>query len=346
MAVLLVALARSEDTQAKTTPDVIHLDLMRYNHENSPFATSNQSQEDQSRIAVERSRQRAEWFNSQTNSKNEESNSPNEQADGPSGPQFLSTPLYSVQCDYVMQVNVGTPPQTKVAIADTGSDLFWLECLYGLVGLGRGPLSIIRQFGFTAFSYCLTSFCSSKTKTSPLILGDADGWYSYTPLIVNSAADTFYYVGLIAILVNGIPLSIPCSTFEIDSQGHGGTIVDSGTTFTQLQEAAYTPLLNKVRSLITYTKVNGSSVGLDACYRPGTPSPIWPTVTLVLSLGVKMVLPGDNLFLLVDNSGDYCMAIMSSGSSRLGIIGNVQQQNFNIKFDLANNQLGLSPTTC
>ncbi|CAM6107911.1 unnamed protein product [Calypogeia fissa] len=472
MAVLLVALAWSEDTQAKTTPDVIHLDLMRYNHENSPFATPNQSLEDQIRIAVERSRQRAEWFNSQINSKNEESNS-----------KTVSTPLYSVQGEYVVQVNVGTPPQTKVVIADTGSDLFWLECLCvtcfpepdgpfspaasstilgvgcndplckdlpahastsngicvyeygygdgsstegllvsdilseqgmgarvdfgcgeinqgtfsktdGLVGLGRGPLSIIKQIGFPAISYCLTSFYSSKTKTSPLILGNAGGLYSYTPLIVNNAFPTFYYVGLTAILVNGIPLSIPAGTFAIDSQGGGGglysytplivnnafptfyyvgltailvngiplsipagtfaidsqggggTIVDSGTTFTQFQAAAYTPLLNKVKSLITYPKVNGSSIGLDACYRPGTPTPIWPIVTLRLP-GVDMVLPGDNLFLLEDNSGDYCMAIMSSGSSRLGIIGSVQQQNFNIKFDLANNLLGLfGPTTC
>ncbi|CAM6112348.1 unnamed protein product [Calypogeia fissa] len=420
--VVLVALARIEGTQAKTrAPEVIRIDLMQYHHVNSPYATPHLSLRDRITVAVESSRARAEWFNWKI-SKSKFSS-------------LASAPVHSNQGDYLMTVSLGTPAQTKVAIADTGSDLFWLECnclscfaapdaafnpftsttfnpisctdplcddlptsgcssnseceyeysygdqsttagilcsdvlslgsssstvdfgcgerdqgtfsnTDGLVGLGRGPLSLISQLGISVFSYCLTSFYSSTSKTSALVLGDpAGGSYGYTALVFNSANPSFYYVNLEGIAVDGTPLSIPSGTFAIDSSGNGGFIFDSGTTITQLQMGAYTPLLNKVKSLIDYTTVDGSSDNLDACYHPGVASPSWPTVTFQFG-GVDAVLPGDNLFLLMDNDGNYCMAIQGSPFA-FGIYGNVQQQNFNIKYDIGGNQVGISgPTTC
>lgn len=413
--VFLVALARIEGT----TPEVARIELMQYHHEKSPYATPNLTLRDRIKIAVETSRERTEWFNSKISNSKFSSKA--------------TDPLYSNQGDYLMSVSVGSPPQTKVAIADTGSDLFWLECnciscfdepngafnpsasstfapvncgdplcaglprsgcttnnqcayaysygdmsttqgilssdvlslgslrsivdfgcgernqgtfanTDGLVGLGRGPTSIISQAGISSFSYCLTSFYSSPTKTSQLVLGDAGGSYSYTAMVFNSANPTFFYVNLNGILVNGSPLSIPAGTFSIDASGNGGFILDSGTTLTQLQMAAYTPLLTRVQSLISYPPVDGSSVGLDACYRAGS-NPSWPTVTFKFA-SVDVVLPGDNLFLRMDNKGNYCMAIQGTPFG-FGIYGNVQQQNFDIKYDIGSNRVGFSgPTSC
>ncbi|KAI5005440.1 hypothetical protein ZWY2020_032683 [Hordeum vulgare] len=54
--------------------------------------------------------------------------------DAPSADGFVSE-LTSTPFEYLMAVNIGTPPTRMVAIADTGSDLIWLNCSYG----GDGP---------------------------------------------------------------------------------------------------------------------------------------------------------------------------------------------------------------
>ncbi|XBI16371.1 hypothetical protein VPH35_058639 [Triticum aestivum] len=55
-------------------------------------------------------------------------------ADAPSADGFVSE-VTSRTSEYLMAVNIGTPPTRMVAIADTGSDLTWLNCSYG----GDGP---------------------------------------------------------------------------------------------------------------------------------------------------------------------------------------------------------------
>ncbi|XP_048567698.1 aspartic proteinase CDR1-like [Triticum urartu] len=55
-------------------------------------------------------------------------------ADAPSADGFVSE-VTSRSSEYLMVVNIGTPPTPMVAIADTGSDLIWLNCSSG----GDGP---------------------------------------------------------------------------------------------------------------------------------------------------------------------------------------------------------------
>ena len=45
----------------------------------------------------------------------------------PSADGFVSE-VTSRTSEYLMAVNIGTPPTPMVAIADTGSDLIWLNC--------------------------------------------------------------------------------------------------------------------------------------------------------------------------------------------------------------------------
>ncbi|XP_037409081.1 aspartic proteinase CDR1-like [Triticum dicoccoides] len=56
-------------------------------------------------------------------------------ADAPSADGVVS-PVTSRSSEYLMAVNIGTPPTRMVAIADTGSDLIWLNCSYGGDGSG------------------------------------------------------------------------------------------------------------------------------------------------------------------------------------------------------------------
>nr|XP_051208386.1 aspartic proteinase nepenthesin-1-like [Lolium perenne] len=105
----------------------------------------------------------------------------------------------------------------------------------GMVGFGRGPLSLVSQLGVPRFSYCLTSFMSivpsrlyfgayamlNTTNTS-----DSDPVQS-TPFIVNPALPTMYYLNMTGISVGGDLLPVDPSVFTInDADGTGGVITD------------------------------------------------------------------------------------------------------------------------
>ncbi|KAL2461648.1 Protein ASPARTIC PROTEASE IN GUARD CELL 1 [Abeliophyllum distichum] len=111
----------------------------------------------------------------------------------------------------------------------------------GLLGLGGGSLSLPSQIKATSFSYCLVDRDANSAST--LEFNSArPGDSVIAPLLKNSRMGTFFYVGLTGLSVGGQMLEIPTSTFEIDSDGRGGIIVDSGTAVTRLQTAAYNSL--------------------------------------------------------------------------------------------------------
>jgi hypothetical protein len=76
--------------------------------------------------------------------------------------------------------------------------------------------------------------------------------------------------------------------------------------------AAYSPLLSRVKSLVNYAQVSGSSIdpNLDLCYKPGVSTPSWPSLTFWFGK-VDLTLQDKSKFLLVD-TGFYSMAIAGS----------------------------------
>ncbi|CAM6089609.1 unnamed protein product [Calypogeia fissa] len=183
--------------------------------------------------------------------------------------------------------------------------------------------------------------------TSPLVLGSpVIPAVIYAHLIPNSFYSTFYYVNLIGITVNNTPLAYPAGTFDINStSGIGGFIIDTGTTLTQLYSETYGILKNAISGLITYPFTTGYT-DFDLCYNiAGVTSPVFPKVVFQFA-NLDVPMPSDNVFLLVDTAGtDYCMFIVDAGPG-LSIFGNVQQQNFNVVYDLVNARVGFTPTKC
>jgi hypothetical protein len=92
----------------------------------------------------------------------------------------------------------------------------------GLLGLGRGPLSFASQlqsyYGHS-FSYCLVDRNSNSGVSSKLIFGEDKELLSHPNLNFTSfvggeenSVDTFYYVGIKSIMVDGEVLKIPEET--------------------------------------------------------------------------------------------------------------------------------------
>ncbi|XP_057865417.1 aspartic proteinase nepenthesin-1 [Cryptomeria japonica] len=218
----------------------------------------------------------------------------------------------------------------------------------GLVGLGRGALSLISQLGSKVdnkFSYCLLPITDSTSQTSPLIFGEGASLSGANtiPLIKNSNYPSFWYIPVTGITLNGNPVNIPAGTFDLQSDGRGGMIIDSGTTYTILTEPAYISVKEAIQSAIDLTPTDGSSVDLDLCYQTSGQVTL-PTLIFNFKGGVDFVLPADNLFIRPSDNL-LCLAMLGT-SRKLSIFGNVQQQNFQILYDNAQNTLSFEPTKC
>lgn len=102
----------------------------------------------------------------------------------------------------------------------------------GLLGLGRGPLSLLSQaqkLFKSTFSYCLPSFKSPNFSGS-LRLGpnSQPTRIKYTPLLKNPRRSSLYYVNLLAIRVGRRIVDIPPSAFALNPTTGAGTVIDSG----------------------------------------------------------------------------------------------------------------------
>ncbi|MCO5594801.1 hypothetical protein L7F22_048835 [Adiantum nelumboides] len=217
----------------------------------------------------------------------------------------------------------------------------------GVLGMGQGPLSLASQLSSSSFSYCLTSINTSQSST--LLLGDLvidflqtkkGSQVQVTSILTNKFMPTFYYLNLTGVSLDGVHLGIPEKTFSLKSNGTGGIIIDSGTTITYLQEQGYMIILRAIQSKLI-GKVQGlrSMYGLDLCFLSVNGS--LPNLTFHFD-GANMEVPSTSLFIRV--SSVYCLAL--GGSRDISILGNVQQQNYQLLFDRSKQKLFFTRTSC
>ncbi|XP_072958045.1 aspartic proteinase nepenthesin-1-like [Typha angustifolia] len=220
----------------------------------------------------------------------------------------------------------------------------------GLVGLGRGALSLVSQLGISKFSYCFTSF--GDPTTSPLLLGSLANFSGAatksTKFVKNPTADpmsSFYYLSLQGITVGKKLLSIPPSVFQLNQHGSGGLIIDSGTTITALEEMAFIPFMLAFRSQVNLSVADGSSLGLKLCFSvpAGLTAVEIPKVIFHFD-GADMELPPENL--MVEDPTARLLCLFMVGTRGMSIFGNFQQQNMHILYDLDKEVLKFEPTQC
>ncbi|RCV13362.1 hypothetical protein SETIT_2G340000v2 [Setaria italica] len=226
----------------------------------------------------------------------------------------------------------------------------------GLVGLSRGSLSLVSQLDAGRFSYCLTPFQDTRS-TSTLFLGpsaslDGTGVRS-TPFVASPAMapmSNYYYLNLKGISLGTTALSIPPNAFSLNADGTGGLIIDSGTTITSLVDAAYQQVRDAVVSLVTLpTTTDGSAAtGLDLCFALPSPTsapPAMPSMTLHFD-GADMVLPPDSYMITVTDDSLWCLMMGSRRNGEMSTLGNYQQQNMHILYDVGKETLSFAPANC
>ncbi|CAD6203383.1 unnamed protein product [Miscanthus lutarioriparius] len=227
----------------------------------------------------------------------------------------------------------------------------------GIAGFGRGSLSLPSQLKVDNFSYCFTDITGSAP--SPVLLGlpanlysSAGGAVQTTPLIQSPKIPSFYYLSLKGITVGSTRLPVPESAFALTNTGTGGTIIDSGTSITTLPLQVYRLLraafVSQAKLPPAPAEASNATTDTDLiCFvlpssgdRPELPK------LLFHFEGATLDLPRENYMFEMEDAGRSftCLAINAGGD--LIIIGNYQQQNIHVLYDLVNNRLSFVPAQC
>ncbi|CAN6172962.1 unnamed protein product [Urochloa humidicola] len=227
----------------------------------------------------------------------------------------------------------------------------------GIAGFGRGPQSLPSQLKVGRFSHCFTSMLGAKSKSSPVFLGTPDdlrahatGPVQFTPLKRNPVIprNNNYYLSLEGITVGGTRLPVAASAFAIKEDGSGGTVIDSGTGVTIFPIAVYEQLRKAfVAQVPLPVDANSSETGGYLCFSAAsaTEARKVPVPRLVFHLeGADMDLPRENYMPVVD--GKLLCLVVSSTEDDQTLIGNFQQQNMHIVYDVENSKLLFAPAQC
>ncbi|WCJ41889.1 Eukaryotic aspartyl protease family protein [Euphorbia peplus] len=238
----------------------------------------------------------------------------------------------------------------------------------GIAGFGRGPSSLPNQLGLSKFSYCLISHKFDDTPKSSLLVLDS-GYKNdkktselmYTPFVDNPKVkdkpefSVYYYIGLRRISVGSRNVKIPYKYLTPGKDGNGGTVIDSGTTFTYMAKDALEKLssefISQVKNYKRAVQVE-QLTGLRPCFNvAGAKRLDFPKLTLHFKGGSDLELPTENYFAFVGR-GVACLTVVTDGvgpdlSVGPGIIlGNFQMQNFEVEYDLRNKRLGFKKQLC
>ncbi|PIN20901.1 Aspartyl protease [Handroanthus impetiginosus] len=219
----------------------------------------------------------------------------------------------------------------------------------GLVGLAKNELSMLYQLSAKygkSFSYCLPSASSLGKLGSGGFLSIGTGsnsGYKFTPMLSDSRDPTLYFLKLAAIKVSGKPLGIAASSYNVP------TIIDSGTTVSQLSAPAYSALREELVKIISSEyKMAEPYPMLDACFIGSFDeiSPLVPPVQMVFQGGAELNLAAQNVMTEVEK-GTTCLAFAgNSNPTDISVIGNQLQQTFEVVYDLANSRIGFAAGGC
>ncbi|KAI6695160.1 hypothetical protein NL676_022870 [Syzygium grande] len=236
----------------------------------------------------------------------------------------------------------------------------------GIMGLGRGDPSIVDQLvekGVISDSFSLC-YGGMEIGGGAMVLGGifppSDMVYAYS----DAGRSPYYNIDLKEIHVAGKQLALKPSVFD----GKLGTVLDSGTTYAYLPEAAFLAfkeaLMKEVQSL---KQIRGPDPNYnDICFS-GVGSGIFqltktfPVVDMVFGNGQKLSLSPENylfgvmvlpvLFVcyILKHSkvrGAYCLGIFQNGKDPTTLLGGIIVRNTLVMYDREHSKIGFWKTNC
>ncbi|KAG5535552.1 hypothetical protein RHGRI_023349 [Rhododendron griersonianum] len=190
----------------------------------------------------------------------------------------------------------------------------------GIMGLGRGDLSVVDQ------------------------LVDRG-------VISDSFSFPYYNIELKELHVAGKQLSLKPRVFD----GKHGTVLDSGTTYAYLPEAAFLAFKDAIiEELSSLKRIRGPDPNYnDICFSGAGRfdvselSKSFPTVDMVFGKGQKLSLSPENyLFRHSKVHGAYCLGIFQNGKDPTTLLGGIIVRNTLVMYDREHDKIGFWKTNC
>ncbi|KAK7346200.1 hypothetical protein VNO80_20715 [Phaseolus coccineus] len=210
----------------------------------------------------------------------------------------------------------------------------------GLIGLGRGNLSLLSQLGIKKLSYCLAP--NNRNYTSKIVFGE-DAMLSgsdvvSTPFRVDYAPE--YLITLEGLSVEGDRIEFESA----NNVSEGNVAIDSGTTFTFLPPPIYDALVAALDMRIKAPKGSDPDGVLPHCYEFPDQNVSFPIITAHFK-GADVKLMGINTFYWVSEKV-VCLSMVPAGEGIIGFFGNIAQSNFWIGYDLDAATVSFKPADC
>ncbi|KAJ6317111.1 hypothetical protein OIU78_020233 [Salix suchowensis] len=237
-----------------------------------------------------------------------------------------------------------TLPQFTYGCGQENQGLFGRAA--GIIGLSRDKLSMLAQLSTKyghAFSYCLPTATSGSSGGGFLSIGSISPTpYKFTPMLTDSRIPSLYFLRLTAITVSGRALGLTAAMYRVP------TLIDSGTVITRLPMSMYAALRQAFVKIMStkYAQAPTYSI-LDTCFKASLKSlSAVPEIKMIFQGGADLTLRAPNIMIEADQ-GITCLAFAgSSGSKQVAIIGNRQQQTYNIAYDVSTSRIGFAPGGC
>ncbi|XP_009395627.1 aspartic proteinase 36-like [Musa acuminata AAA Group] len=221
----------------------------------------------------------------------------------------------------------------------------------GIIGLGRGQLSIMDQLvekGVINDSFSLC-YGGMDIGGGAMVLGEI----TPPPDMVFSRSDPvrspYYNIELKEIDVDGKPLQLDPKIFD----SRHGTVLDSGTTYAYLPEEAFIAFRDAIMSKLSLKQIPGPDPNYkDICFSGAGSdvselSKFFPKVEMVFGNGENLSLSPENyLFRHSKVSGAYCLGIFQNGKDLTTLLGGIIVRNTLVSYDRQNEKIGFWKTNC
>ncbi|GMI98030.1 hypothetical protein like AT5G43100 [Hibiscus trionum] len=222
----------------------------------------------------------------------------------------------------------------------------------GIMGLGRGDLSVVDQLvekGVISDSFSLC-YGGMDIGGGAMVLG---GISAPSDMVFSSSdpvRSPYYNIDLKEIHVAGKQLRLNPSVFD----GKYGTVLDSGTTFAYLPEAAFLAFKEAIfKELNSLKQVRGPDPNYnDICFSTASSdvselSKTFPTVEMVFGHQQRFSLSPENyLFRHTKIHGAYCLGIFQNEKDPTTLLGGIIVRNTLVTYDREHSKIGFWKTNC
>ncbi|KAM3709206.1 hypothetical protein ACJW31_02G155400 [Castanea mollissima] len=222
----------------------------------------------------------------------------------------------------------------------------------GIMGLGRGDLSIVDQLvekGLINDSFSLC-YGGMDIGGGAMVLGGISPPIDMVFTQSDPVRSPYYNVDLKEIHVAGKPLMLNPIVFD----GRHGTVLDSGTTYAYFPEPVFVAFKDAImKELNSLQKTHGPDPNFnDICFS-GAGSDVselsktFPVVDMVFGNGQKLSLSPENyLFRHSKVRGAYCLGIFQNGKDPTTLLGGIIVRNTLVMYDREHSKIGFWKTNC